>query len=507
MRTRNVTAPGKLSRRGFLGGVGGAAAALTSIAAEAPATSKPSTGGLPHGAPLRVLPLLVYQIPVRRERTSWRPYGGLKSREDVAAEARRIKDELAALCGRAEFPVEVLPLAMVGNDAEAEAGARAECDALLVFASGGAQHWLERLAASGKPNIWFLRHRSGPFYLWYEIAHWRFLRKNEDTIKEEHMDAGDIVVDEYDDVLWRLRALYGLKNARGTTSLAVGGLAAYSEPGQRLGPAHAKDVWGYTITPVADAELVAALAAARNDRNVMQKAEAQAAELLAQPGVTLKTERRFVVNTFLAVHVLKELMAAAGAANLGVAHCMGGLIGQLDTPPCLALSLLNDEGYTAFCHTDYTHTPPGVLLRWISGKPSFVNNSHFPHHGIVTLAHCAAPRRMNGKDFEPAEIPTHFESDYGAATKVEYRKGQALTVIIPNLTCTKWFAFRAEVLDSPAYDICRSQMDVTIDGDWRRLLAGMQGFHTVTCYGDYLREVAYALKRTGIAWENVSKEA
>ena len=59
-----------------------------------------------------------------------------------------------------------------------------------------------------------------------------------------------------------------------------------------------------------------------------------------------------------------------------------------------SISILNDEGLTAFCHSDYTHTPPGVLLHHISGKPSFVSNSHFPHHGMLTLAHCAAPRKM-----------------------------------------------------------------------------------------------------------------
>jgi L-fucose isomerase-like protein len=176
----------------------------------------------------------------------------------------------------------------------------------------------------------------------------------------------------------------------------------------------------------------------------------------------------------------------------------------LDTPPCLVLSLLNDEGYTAFCHTDYTHTPPGVLLRWISGKPSFVCNSHYPHHGLVTLAHCSTPRRMNGVDFEPTKIVTHFESDYGAATRVEFRRGQVVTAIIPNFTCTKWMGLRGSIAAVPDFPACRSQMEVRIDGDWRRFLNDMQGFHTVVSYGDHLREVGYALKKVGVAWENVS---
>ncbi len=497
-----------LSRRAFVGALGGAAVAGLAWqalpAAALAAESAPTGGALPPGAPLRVKPLLVYAIPVRQELTSWRPYGGLASREDVEAEARRIDGELKKLAADSEFPIEFAPVSLVGNQAEAEAAAKAETDALLVYASGGPQEWFAALAASGKPNIMFLRHRSGPFYLYYEIALFRFLNKNTDTDIEPNMDAEDIVVDEYGDVLWRLRAHYGLKNAMGTKVIALGGLQAYTPTGQECGPKHAREVWKYEIIEVSHADMEARLARLRSDERAMADAARQADALLAERGVTLETDRRFVVNTFVALRLFKDIMAEHGATNIGVANCMGGLIRPLDTPPCLALSLLNDEGLTGFCHVDLTHTMPGVLLRWISAKPSFVANTHFPHHGMITIAHCAAPRKMNGKDLEPVRIMTHFESDYGAATKVEYTKGQVTTTVVPNFACTRWCGFRGKVLDSPSFPICRSQIDLEIDGQWERLTREMQGFHAVTCYGDYLREVGYALRRLNIAWDNFS---
>jgi hypothetical protein len=152
-----------------------------------------------------------------------------------------------------------------------------------------------------------------------------------------------------------------------------------------------------------------------------------------------------------------------------------------------------------------THTLPGVLMRWIANKPTFVCNSHFPHDGLFTVAHCAAPRKMNGKDFEPAAIMTHFESDYGAATKVEYTKGQTVTVVIPNLRCTKWQGFRGTIIDCPSRPACRSQIEIRIDGDWQALQASLEGFHTQVCYGDYLREIGYALHKLGhVEWQNFS---
>ncbi len=502
----------ELHRRAFLGRLGGVAlgtvAGWSSWPVHAVPTGTVAGSPLPCGRALRVKPVLLYHLDERREKTSWRSYGGLKTPQDVDAEVERIGGELKRLATQAEFPLDCQPLARVHRDAELQALLAASADAFLLFGASGPQHWIEQFAASGKPVVLFVRHKSGPVYLWYEIAHWRLLRKSEDAMAEPNLGVDDVVVDDFGDVAWRLRALYGLSNTRGTRMLALGGLAAYSRPGQELGPAHAQNRWGCDMVTVPFDDVQRRLERRRADEGARRQAEQRTQELLAMPNVVLKTARQAVVNTFLALDVLQDLMREHGATNLGVADCMTGLIPILDTPPCLALSLLNDEGLTAFCHTDFTHTLPGVLLRWIAHQPSFVCNSHFPHHGLLTLAHCAAPRKMNGRDFEPTTLMTHYESDYGAATKVEYPKGQTITCVIPNLRCTKWFGFRAKIADSPAFDMCRSQMDIEIEGDWRALTREMEGFHTVVTYGDHLREVGYALRQVGgVEWHNYSAPA
>jgi hypothetical protein len=458
----------------------------------------------PRGVPLRVKPILTYEVPRRQEKNSFRSYGAIDDAAKAAEEAKRIEGELKQLAARAEFAVEILPVSAVDNDQQAEKAAATECDLLLIYPAGGGQ--IYKIVAAKTPKMVFIRHNSGPYYLWHEIVHWRLLRKNDDTFVPLDLDLNDVVVDKYDEVLWRLRALYGLKNAKGTKMLAIGGLAAYSEPAQKLGPAHAKEVWNYQYDVVSEEDFAKRLERARNDQRVAEAVGQQTKALLAQPNVTLMTDRKFVFNSLLALWVVKELLKESGATNFGFAHCMGRqVIAMLDTPPCLVLSLANDEGFTAYCHTDFSHTMPGVLLHWISGKPTFVCNSHLPHDGIFSVAHCAAPRKMNGKDCEPTKIMTHFESDYGAATKVEYTKGQVVTVLIPNLHCTKWQGFRGKIAGSPSHPACRSQIDIEVDGDWRRLIKDMQGFHTQVCYGDYLREVGYALKKVKkVEWENFS---
>lgn len=503
----------EINRRGFLGGIAAGAAASLSLpsAAIAQISSIPSgqDSGLPKGTPLRVLPLLVYHLESPKELTSWRSYGDLREQSAVEAEAKRIEADMQELAKTADFPIEFSPAQLVNDENQAKAAAAADADMLALFAAGGGTSLYTILAASKAAKVMFIRHKTKPYYLWHEIAHWRFLRRNEDEIVEPNMSVDDIVTDDYNELLWRMRAIYGLKNAKGTKMLAIGSLAAYSEPGQKLGPAHAKEVWGYEIEIVPREEFAKRLKEARASEKVTAEVERQTKEFLDRPNLTLQTQRKFVFNSFLAMHVCRELLQEKHAFNFGFDYCMGReVIEMLDTPPCLVLALANDMGYTAYCHTDLTHTCPGVLLRWIGGKPSFVCNTHFPHEGIFTVAHCAAPMRMNGVSYEPTTVMTHYESDYGAATRVQYPIGQIVTVVMPNLHCTKWKGFRGKIVECPTLAACRSQMNLEIDGDSRSLLKEMEGFHAQVMYGDYLREVGYALKQLGkIEWRNFSEKA
>ena len=100
---------------------------------------------------------------------------------------------------------------------------------------------------------------------------------------------------------------------------------------------------------------------------------------------------------------------------------------------------------------------------------------------------------------------THYESDCGAATKVDYTIGQEVTVIVPAVNCSKWQGFRGKIMESPSRPACRSQVDIQVDGDWRKLVTAQVGFQVIVTYGDYLREVGYALRKIQkITWENFS---
>ncbi len=446
--------------------------------------------------------MLTYDVPQRRQATSWRSWGGIQTEVDAAKEKAHIVEELKKLKAQAEFPVEFLPVVTARNGDEAtKALGATEYDTLLVYAAGG---WgLEKLIRPDRSNLMFLRHDPGPVYLWYEIVHPHFLRKTVDEYAASGMNVWDVVVDKQDELLWRLRALYGLKNAVGKRIVAVGGPGGWGQGGAQA-PAIARKLWKMEVVDYPYKELEPRLKAAMQNTALTTRAAGEAHRYLRQSGVSLHTDRQFVDNAFVLTEVLKDLMDEAHTDAITINACMGTIMGMSKTTACLPLSLMNDEGYLAFCESDFVVIPSGILLHYIAGKPVFLNDPTYPHDGIVTLAHCTAPRKMDGRKAERTKVLTHFESDYGAAPKVEMRLGQLTTNLVPDFACKKWVGFAGTIVGNPFLDICRSQVDVRIHGDSAALLEQMKGFHWMLAYGDYLKECAYALKRLGVDLLNVS---
>ena len=498
-----------VTRRTFLKGMGAATiggVALSGLSWPAILAAAPEEEAFGIARrPLRVKPILVHSVPKRQPQTSWRNWGGIETLQDAEAESARIREELAAMRRTADFPVEFLPVSKVqtGGDIAAIADLPS-ADAVIAYAAGG---WLDCYDALGglkKDIIFFCRHKSGPVYLWYEIVSPRYLRKGTDSLALKAVDDEDVVIDSQAEILWRLRALCGLRNTVGTRVVSIGGANAWSHPEGVDVPRLVAEQWKFDMPTVAYDELGRLIREARADASAVRLARADADAYLRAPGTTLETDRGFVVNAFLLARVFRGIMKAADCRAITVNSCMGTIMPLAETSACLTLSLLNDAGYLAFCESDFVVIPSGVLLANISAKPVFLNDPTYPHDGIITIAHCTAPRRMDGQEREPARILTHFESDYGAAPKVEMRKGQFVTNIAPDFASKRWLGLGAEIVEAPFLPICRSQIDVRFAADSLTLAKRMPGFHWMTGYGDYLRELGYAVKRVGIEWDRLA---
>jgi len=492
------------TRRAFLKGMGATAIAgmaMGKLTWPLPLRGEPGADEGLVRRPLIVKPILVYDIPSRSPQTSWRSWGGVQTRAAVEEESGRIRGELGKLQAAADFPVEFLPLSGVSKATDlASVSDLSGSDTVLLYAAGGWMDVLDTLGGMGKDLIIFCRHLSGPVYLWYEIVSPRYLRQHTDAAAVKGVTAEDVVIDSQEELLWRLRALGGLRNTLNTRILAIGGPDAWAQPAGVV-PRLVENIWKLDFRTVPYEDLGALIKAARADRDALKRARDRAAAYLNTAGTTLETERTFVENAFLLEQVFRGLMERADCRAITINGCMGTIMPLAETSACLTLSLLNDAGYLAFCESDFVVIPSGILLANISGRPVFLNDPTYPHEGIITLAHCTAPRKMDGAKREPARILTHFESDYGAAPKVEMARGQVLTNVIPDFASRRWVGLKGEIVDAPFLPICRSQIDVRFACDSLTLAQRMPGFHWMSGYGDTLREMGYALRRVNIDWE------
>lgn len=451
-------------------------------------------------AALKVLPVLVWDEPKRVEMSSWRSWGGIHNAEAARAEAGRIAKELAGTVAAADFPLHVDAVASV-HDVKEVAGTAAvnDADLVIVYGAGGG---IEGCQAFGKDVIIFQRHRSGPVYLQYEIVSPRFLRQHTDEGALPGIKFDDVVTDSLDELTWRMRALCGLKNTRNAKVLCIGGPGGWAQP-EGVIPELVKKVWNLELPTISYDDLGRLIDEANVDARAVALAKRRADEYLAVPGTKLESRRQFVDNCFLLDQVFRALLAEADCRSITINGCMSTIMPKALTSACLTLSTLNDDGYLAFCESDFVVIPAGLLLANIAGRPFFMNDPTYPHDGVITLAHCTGPRKMDGETAEPVRIVTHFESDYGAAPKVEMRRGVSVTNVAPDFKSQRWMGLAGTIQDAPFLEICRNQIDVAYDVPDEVVAERMPGFHWMTCYGDYRRELGYALRRVGIAWDDL----
>lgn len=265
------------------------------------------------------------------------------------------------------------------------------------------------------------------------------------------------------------------------------------------GAGNARALWKMDIQAVPYPDLGERIKKALGDDARVKRSRSEADTYLRRKGIiSVETSRAFLERSFILLDVWQDLMDEAQTDTTAIYACLTTVMHVAESTACLPISILNDRGYLAFCQGDFVALPVGVLMSYISGKPPFLSDPSWPHDGVMTLAHCTAPRKMDGEHYESAKILTHFESNYGAAPKVLMSKGQPITNVVADFAGRRHLGVNAEISDVPSLPICRSQIDIRIKGDWERLLTETGGWHWMTVYGDYFKELKYALNKMGI---------
>ena len=500
VETVGVLAAGTFLTSGVVSGMSASGATVD----PSPFQWDPDTPMLHPGKTLNVQPVLMYRDQPYRKLASYKSWGHVNSKETAEEEENRINQELKQLKSSAGFAVEFLPLITVSTVQETQKIHKQDYDVVLLYAATGQGDLLRACTSPDqtKDIIIFVRHRNGPIYYWYEALGDRYLKPEDDPVLSENsadnhgpLTVEDVVVDDLDEILWRLRSLYALKNFIGHKTIAIG---AASGKYDASAPANCQKRFKHEIVEFTYPQFEKRYNEYRNNPAIVAKAEAFTDRYLKMPNTKLETQRDFIVRAFLVYGIFKELLNTHKATTLTVLGCMGTMFEAANTTACLSLGWLNDEGYLGLCESDFVLVPAAILMRHVTNKPVFMHNSTFPHKGMVTCAHCASPRRMDGVNYHPMRIMTHYESDFGASPKVDFPIGQKVTFLDPHYTNPRWLTFTGTVQSNPDFEICRSQQDVLLEGDWKKLLREARDSHWTMSFGDYKNEVEYISRKIGI---------
>ncbi len=220
------------------GTIAAAGAVLTPMAGLAAGDTENRPRQQPIRLALKVQPVFHANVDERKEATSWRYSGAIHTEEEIRDEEAVIRRELAQLAASTDFPLEILPLVTVRTAEQAAAVTKGPYDAMIIYAARRDAAVVEALAAKDKWNLMFVRHRSGPMYYMYIGVHAHVLRKTGDQFVPLGLDLNDVVVDDYAELRWRLRALSGLKNTLGKRVVVIGplGLERHRAGGAGAGP-------------------------------------------------------------------------------------------------------------------------------------------------------------------------------------------------------------------------------------------------------------------------------
>ena len=163
------------------------------------------------------------------------------------------------------------------------------------------------------------------------------------------------------------------------------------------------------------------------------------------------------------------------------------LLEKLKTTSCLSLALLNKEGIVATCEGDVPTMISMHILNKITDQVGFqANPSRIDiENKKIILAHCTLPLNM----VNSYNLDTHFESGIGVAIK-GYLKEEKVTIFKLSKNLKDYYVTTGTIIKNlEESNLCRTQIEVSIDDNIEYFLNRPYGNHHVVIYGDYKDEI------------------
>ena len=170
------------------------------------------------------------------------------------------------------------------------------------------------------------------------------------------------------------------------------------------------------------------------------------------------------------------------------------IIEKLKATGCLALALLNDEGIDAACEGDLQSLLSMILVRRVTGMPSFMANpsAMSKDNHTTTFAHCTVPTTMCRR----YGFRSHFESQCGLAVAGEFSPSEVYTIFKwGGEKLDRFFVEEAVSVVAPSNEnLCRSQLTLNFYNP-EYMLNNPIGNHHIIVKGAFADKLRTVLKR------------
>lgn len=173
-------------------------------------------------------------------------------------------------------------------------------------------------------------------------------------------------------------------------------------------------------------------------------------------------------------------------------------LNALPATPCVAVSLLNNEGIPVACEADLSSLLIQVIFKYLAERPAWISDPVIDFRdSSVTYAHCTAPTKMKGftEEAEPYALDTHDESGKPLVIRTKMSLGQAITVTQISPDFSKLYLHVNKIVDTPVVDLaCRTKVKTLVKNVREWLWNYKQPLHRVIVYGDWSYELSMLSK-------------
>jgi L-fucose isomerase-like protein len=168
---------------------------------------------------------------------------------------------------------------------------------------------------------------------------------------------------------------------------------------------------------------------------------------------------------------------------------------------CYAVAKLNDEDFVAGCEGDIPATAAMIVLAEVAKHPAFMANASFVKGNNLELAHCTIAPRLTAK----YQYRTHFESGLGIAIAGVLKRGKRVTILRFSKTLDRMRAGEGIVVKGDAWSekLCRTQVEVKMDGDAELIKNSPLGNHYAVTYGELVGTLRSLASFAGIGFEEI----